>query len=190
MVEGETDYLLLIFLSNYLKEKGRIGLPNQMAITFAGGNSSIRPLTAMMAPQGFEIIILLDSDNSGKSVGKSLEQKGYTNFENVELAYYGDILGLDINYDLESIIPSKIYRKAVNKVFGVKLPSNVRASKKRTLSVAVKEWFNQEGMQLDKREVIIYILDGWKKGNEVPQEILDNAELIFKEVTKMIEEMS
>ena len=55
-----------------LKELGRIGLPHQMAITFAGGNSSIRPLTAMMAPQGFEIIILLDSDNSGKATGKSL----------------------------------------------------------------------------------------------------------------------
>lgn len=191
IVEGETDYKLLIFLSDVLKEQNRVGLPKQMAISFAGGNSSIRPLLAMMAPQGFEIVVLLDSDESGKAVGKSLEEKGYNSLPNVDICYYGKLLGFEGYYDLESIIPEDQYLLAVQKTHKGRLSKKLTSSERKTLSKKIKEWLADRQIKLDKRKVTQWIIDQWQTESiEIPESTLNNAEKIFKAINESIEEIN
>jgi len=191
IVEGETDYKLLIFLSDVLKEQKRVGLPNQMAISFAGGNSSIRPLLAMMAPQGFEIVVLLDSDESGEAVGKSLEEKGYISLTNVDVCYYGKLLEFEDYCDLESIIPEDQYRSAVRKTHKVRLSKKITSSKKKTLSKKIKEHLANKEIKLNKRKVIQWIIDQWRTGSmDIPESTINNAEKIFIAINEIIEEIS
>ncbi|MBA7615958.1 hypothetical protein ES703_23248 [subsurface metagenome] len=191
IVEGETDYQLLIFLSDVLKEQDRVGLPKQMAISFAGGNSSIRPLLAMMAPQGFEIVVLLDSDESGQAVGKSLEEKGYKSLLNVDICYIGKLLEIEDYCDLESIIPEDLYHLAVRKTHKGRLSKKLTSSKKKTLSKRIKDWLVARQIKLNKREVTQWIIDQWRKGSmEIPESTLDNAEKIFKAINESIEEIN
>lgn len=191
IVEGETDYQLLIFLSDVLKEQNRVGLPNQMAISFAGGNSSIRPLLAMMAPQGFEIVVLLDSDESGEAVGKSLEEKGYRSLPNVDICYIGKLLEFEDYCDIESIIPEEQYHLAVQKTHKGRLSKKLTSSKKKTLSKRIKEWLAERQIKLNKRKVIQWIIDQWRTGSmEIPESTLNNAEKIFKAINEIIEEIN
>lgn len=189
MVEGETDYLLLIYMSELLKKQGKKGLPENMAITFAGGNSSIRPLTSMMAPQGFEIVILLDSDNSGKTTGKSLTEKGFVNLPNVELTYYGEVMETEDDYDLESMIPSGVYRDAIKATHDLEPLGSLRRSKSRTLSATIKKWYKENNEEFDKRKAIQYLISTWKSGGPIPDDVLQASEKVFKEVTKLLEKI-
>jgi hypothetical protein len=190
IVEGEANYQLLLFLSDTLKAAGRVGLPEGMAISFAGGSSSVKPLVAMMAPQGFEVVVLLDSDSAGRSVGKALKNAGFTAFPSVELRYYGELLGAPKPFDLESLLPPDQYLQSVEGSHGVVLPEGVQATKKQTLSAAVKAYFEGEGLRLDKTRAMRWLLDVWADGEPVPGEVLDGAEALFQAVREAVEGMA
>lgn len=187
VVEGETDYKFFIFMSDLLKGEGKHGLPDGMAISFAGGNSSVRPLISMMAPQGIEIVVLLDNDESGRSAGQKLENTSFTSLPNIELMYLGDILGKPDPFELENLLPVGLCKKSIQETHGLKIPGTVKASKNQTLSKAIKGFLKENGIQMDKSKAMQWILDKWRSEGELPEGIINSAEMIFLEIQEAME---
>ncbi|MCH8876577.1 MAG: AAA family ATPase [Chloroflexi bacterium] len=188
VVEGETDHLFLQFVSEHLKEKGDTGLPEYMVIAHAGGARGVLPLVAMYAPQRFEIVVVLDSDTAGKSAGKRLEKAKFTELPAVELSYYGDILGKDDPFDLESILPQDQYIASIEQSHGVKLPK-IKPTKNETLSVAVKQWFGNQGLEFDKGKAMQWLVDDWRK-NGVPEIVEEQTTKVFQTIRDAIDGMT
>ena len=144
----------------------------------------------MMAPQGFEIVIMLDSDQSGRAVGQSLDDKGYSEFQNLEVSYYGDAVEEDDPFDLESILPDDMFRQSVYSIHNVQLPKSVKATKQTSLSSAAKTWLKDQGIDIDKRAIIHAILDTWRNSpDQIPELTLNYAEKIFSLVNTLLAAM-
>jgi hypothetical protein len=144
-----------------------------------------------MAPQGFEIVVLLDSDESGETAGKSLEKKGYSSLPNVGIYYYGKILGSEEYFDLETLIPEDQYLLAVQKTHKGRLSKKLTSSEKKTLSKEIKEWLAERQIKLDKGKATQWIIDQWRTGSmEIHESTLDNAEKIFKAINEIVEEIN
>lgn len=188
VVEGETDHLFLQFVSEYLKEKGDTGLPEYMVIAHAGGTKGVLPLVAMYVPQRFEIVVVLDSDIAGKSAGKRLEESGFSELPTVELSYYGEILGQKDPFDLESIWPQDQYIASIEGSHAVKLPA-LEPGKGETLSVAVKQWFRNQGLEFDKGKAMQWLVDDWRK-NGVPEIVQEQTTKVFQTVRSAIDGMT
>jgi hypothetical protein len=158
-----------------------------MVIAYAGGANGVLPLVAMHAPQQFEIVVILDNDEAGKSAGKRLEEAGFTERPTVELSYYGDILGQDDPFDLESILPPDQYIASIEQSHGVRLPP-LKPGKKETLSVSVKQWFGNQGLEFDKGIAMQWLVEDWRK-NGVPESVLKQIEKVFQSVHNAIDGM-
>jgi len=159
-----------------------------MVIAFAGGAKGVQPLVAMMVPQRFEIVVVLDSDEAGRSAGKRLEDSKFTDLPNVELGYYGNILGQKDPFDLESILPPDLYLKSIEEAHQVKLPK-LKPGKKETLSVAAKRSFGDKDIEFDKGVAMQWLVDYWREGEDIPDTVLDHFEKVFQFVQGAIDGM-
>jgi len=185
IVASEADYRLLRYLSDYLRAAGRVGLPDGMALSFAGGDGSVEPLVAMLAPQGVTAIALLDSNPPGQAAYAALEKAGYLTFPSVEAHYQGDLLGAGAPFDLASLLPAGLYLEGVEAVHGIELPDSIQATKQLTLSGAVRAYFEGERLQLDEMAVMQRLVDLWGGGEPVPDDLLDGMEALFQAIDEI-----
>lgn len=190
VVEGETDQRLLQYLSDLLVEQNRVGLPERTVVIAAKGNRSVHPLVALLIPHQFEVTILLDSDKAGRSAGERLEELGFIGEPLVNLCFYGDILGQDDPFDLESLLPPALYRQAVEETHDLTIPGGVKATKHDSLCVAIKKYLRNQGNNLDKGLPIEWLLKQWRAEPQlVPDSVLDQAETIFRSIHASVSDM-
>lgn len=190
IVSSEADYRLLRYLSDDLKAAGRVGLPDGIALSFAGGDSSVEPLIAMLASQGVTVIALLDGNPPGRAVYRGLERAGYLAVPSVEVHHQGDLLGAAAPFDLASLLPPDLYLSTVEEVHGIELPDSIKPTKQLTLRGAVRAYFEGESLRLDETGVIQRFVDLWSGGELLPDDLLDGIEALFQAVDEIAGGMS
>lgn len=119
LVEGPSDYLLLHAINAQLPEGER--LDPRITMIPIGGCSNLVPYASLLLGHDIEFFVILDADAAGKSASqKLLKMLG----DQSRISSYGELIGDSSVIELEELMPSAEYLKAVNKShaeFGIEI---------------------------------------------------------------------
>ncbi len=190
LVEGLTDYLYLHSLNLHCHVLGRQSLPEDIYITPCGGTKMVGPIAALFLGQEVRPVVLLDGDDAGRARRDALMKKLYAGHEKAVLML-GDVLKKE-KCETEDIIGEAAILPVLKKVVGKKVSLNQDDRGKGSLVDQIKSAAGRHGVELPdgwKPEVARRIVVAWSttEPKDMPEEILDRAEALFKALTSRFE---
>ena len=192
LVEGLTDYLYLHGLNLCCHARGRKGLPEDIYITPCGGTRMVGHIASLFLGQQVRPVVLLDGDDAGRARRDALMKELYADYERAVLML-GDVLGKE-KCETEDIIGEATILPVLKEVVGkVSLNQDDRSSK-GSLVDQIKSAAMRHGVELPdgwKPEVARRIVVAWSttEPKDMPEEILDRAEALFRELTSRFEDI-
>ena len=192
LVEGLTDYLYLHGLNLCCHARGRKGLPEDIYITPCGGTKMVGHIASLFLGQEVRPVVLLDGDDAGRARRDALMRELYAGHERAVLML-GDVLGKE-KCETEDIIGEATILPVLKEVVGkVSLNQDDRSSK-GSLVDQIKSAAMRHGVELPdgwKPEVARRIVVAWSttEPQDMPEEILDRAEALFRELTSRFEDI-
>ncbi len=192
LVEGMSDYLYLHGLNLHCHALRRQGLPEDIYITPCGGTKMVGHIASLFLGQEVHVVVLLDSDNEGRIRKNALTKKLYGGHEKAVLML-GDVLEKE-ECEIEDIIGETAILPTLKKVVGKKVSLNQDDHGKGSLVDQIKSAAGRHGVELPdgwKPEVARRIVMEWSttKPEDMPEEILDRAEALFKALTSRFEDL-
>lgn len=186
VVEGMTDFWILSSLSSYLKDKGRIGLDDDLIITPAGGAQKITYLTSMMVSQKLKVTILADYDGAGKKLFDELIKTKI--LREKHLVFVNECVGSSQEMTIEDIFPEEYYLNFVNSSYSKELQGNritSLTSHHPMITKRVEKELQKHSLKFHKTRPTRLILEEFSKPEiTVPLEIQDRFESLFKIINK------
>ena len=187
LVEGMSDYLYLHALNLHCHSLGRQGLPDDIYVTPCGGTKLVGHLAALFLGQNVRPVVLLDGDDAGRARRDALMKELYAGYEKAVLIL-SDVLGQEES-ETEDIIGEVTILPVLKDVVGKKVTLNQDDRGKGSLVTQIKSAAERHGAELPdgwKPEVARRIVVEWSTTDpkEMPTEILDRAEALFKELTE------
>ena len=191
LVEGLTDYLYLHGLNLCCHALGREGLPEDIYITPCGGTKMVGHIASLFLGQEVRPVVLLDGDDAGRARQDALMKELYAGHEKAVLML-GDVLGKE-KCETEDIIGEATILPVLKEVVG-KVSLNQDDRSKGSLVDQIKSAAVRHGVELPggwKPEVARRIVVAWSttEPKDIPKEILDRAEALFKELTSRFEDL-
>ena len=191
LVEGLTDYLYLHGLNLCCHALGREGLPEDIYITPCGGTKMVGHIASLFLGQEVRPVVLLDGDDAGRARQDALMKELYAGHEKAVLML-GDVLGKE-KCETEDIIGEATILPVLKEVVG-KVSLNQDDRSKGSLVDQIKSAAVRHGVELPggwKSEVARRIVVAWSttEPKDIPEEILDRAEALFKELTSRFEDL-
>ena len=187
LVEGMSDYLYLHALNLHCQALGRKGLPDDVYITPCGGAKLVGHIASLFLGQETRPVILLDGDDAGRVRRNALMKELYSGYAKAVLML-DDVFEQE-ECEIEDIIGAEIILPVLKKVTGNKITLNQDDRGKGSLVTQIKSAAARYRTELPggwKSEVARRIVVEWSTTNpkDTPPEILDRAEMLFKELTK------
>ncbi|HMP82139.1 MAG TPA: AAA family ATPase [Verrucomicrobiota bacterium] len=188
VVEGPTDYMLLIALNVAVSEDKR--LRRDITIIPIGGATNLAPFVSLLSSHGVKFVAIPDNDSAGKQAQASLlKLREMLGSRSGHTTGYQELTGRSEVEELEDIIPEDYYLTAVSKVYpGVNLTFTT-TEKTQTPSVVDRckaRIKNSKGEKLDKLAVIqVIVADLHAKSAVVPKELLEGGAKIFSHLNKL-----
>lgn len=192
LVEGMADYLYLHSLNLHCRARRRQSLSDDIYITPCGGTKNVGPIASLFLGQKVRPVILLDGDDAGRARRDSLMKELYAGNEKAVLML-GDVLGQE-ECEIEDIIGEEtilaVLSEFVDKTVSLSQDDRNRGS----LVDQIKCATDRDDIELPagwKPEVAHRIVVSWStaKSTEIPEDILDRAERLFKELTRRFEDI-
>lgn len=185
IVEGITDYCILQGLKMLLAEQGKVPLPGEIVILFAGGTSHMLPLVSLFAQPDTNsdqrLVVLLDGDRSGIDKAGQLRRDLLPGGKSVALMSDSDLLGIQ-HAEVEDLLHRDELLAAVTRIKGDKFTS---PTKPAAMNVAFMQQLyaaNGWGDFSHERKVacLVAVVDGWRtKVTPAKPETLANAERVL-----------
>ena len=190
LVEGLTDYLYLHSLNLHCHALRRQGLPEDIYITPCGGTKHVGHIASLFLGQKVRVVVLLDSDDEGRIRKDALMKKLYAGHEKAVLMLE-DVLEKE-KCEIEDILGEAAILPTLKKVVGKKVSLNQDDRGKGSLVDQIKSAAGRHGVELPdgwKPEVARRIVVAWSttEPKDMPEEILDRAEALFKALTSRFE---
>ncbi len=190
LVEGLTDYLYLHSLNLHCHALRRQGLPEDIYITPCGGTKMVGYIASLFLGQKVRPVVLLDGDDAGRIRKSALMKKLYAGNEKAVLMLE-DVLEKE-KCEIEDIIGEAAILPVLKKVVGKKVSLNQDDRGKGSLVDQIKSAAGRHGVELPdgwKPEVARRIVVAWSttEPKDMPEEILDRAEALFKALTSRFE---
>ena len=187
LVEGMSDYLYLHALNLHCHSLGRQGLPDDIYITPCGGTKLVGHVASLFLGQEVRPVVLLDGDDAGRARRNALTKELYAGYEKAVLML-SDVLGQE-ECETEDIIGEATILPVLKDVAEKKVTLNQDDRGKGSLVAQIKSAAERHGAELPdgwKPEVARRIVVEWSTTDpiDIPTEILDRAEALFKELTK------
>ena len=187
LVEGVSDYLYLHALNMHCHALGRQGLPEDIYITPCGGTKLVGHIASLFLGQDVRPVVLLDGDDAGRARRDALMKELYAGQEKAVLML-SDVLGRE-ECETEDIIGEATIMLVLKDVVGKKVTLNQDDRGKGSLVAQIKSAAERHGVELPdgwKPEVARQIVVAWSTTDpkDMPPEILDRSEALFKEVTE------
>ena len=187
LVEGMSDYLYLHALNLHCHSLGREGLPDDIYITPCGGTKLVGHVASLFLGQEVRPVVLLDGDDAGRVRRDALMKELYAGYEKAVLML-SDVLGQE-ECDTEDIIGEATILPVLKDVTKKKVTLNQDDRGKGGLVAQIKSAAERHSAELPegwKPEVARRIVVEWSTTDpiDMPTEILDKAEALFKELTK------
>ena len=191
LVEGLSDYLYLHGLNLHCHALGRQSLPEDIYITPCGGTKMVGHIAALFLGQEVRPVVLLDGDDAGRARRDALMKKLYADCERAVLML-GDVLEKE-KCETEDIIGEATILPVLKEVVG-KVSLNQDDRSKGSLVDQIKSAAMRHGVELPdgwKPEVARQIVVAWSRTEpeDMPEEILDRAEALFRELTSRFEDI-
>ena len=185
LVEGMSDYLYLHGLNLHCHALKRQGLPEDIYITPCGGTKLVGHIASLFLGQEVRPVVLLDGDDAGRARRDALMKELYAGSENAVLML-GDVLGQE-ECETEDIIGEVTILPALTEVIGKMITLNQNDRGKGSLVDQIKNAAARHDIELPdgwKVEVARRIVVAWSTTapKDMPEEILDRAEALFKEL--------
>ena len=193
LVEGMSDYLYLHSLNLHCHALRRQGLPEDIYITPCGGSKHVGHIASLFLGQKVRPVVLLDGDDAGRVRKDKLLKELYSGHEQAVLML-GDVLEME-ECEIEDIIGEAAILPMLNDVVGKKVSLNQDDRSKGSLVDQIKRAADRHGVELPdgwKPEVARRIAVAWSttEPQDMPEEILDRAEALFKELTNRFENLN
>ena len=186
LVEGMSDYLYLHGLNLYCRALGRPALPDDIYITPCGGTKLVGHLASLFLGQEVRPVVLLDGDDAGRVRRDALMKELYTGREKAVLML-SDVLGQE-ECETEDILGESLLLSTLNAFVTGKI--TLKDDRKRGSVVDhIKSAALRHNVELPegwKAEVARRIVVAWSTADpkDIPVEILDRAEALFKELNQ------
>ena len=186
LVEGMSDYLYLHALNLHCCALERQGLPDDIYITPCGGTKLVGHIASLFLGQNVRPVVLLDGDDAGRARRDALMKELYAGYEKAVLML-SDVLGQE-ECEIEDIIGEATILPVLKDLVEKKVELNQDDRGKGSLVAQIKSAAERHGVKLPdgwKPEVARRIVVEWSTTNpaDMPTEILDRAEALFKELT-------
>ena len=193
LVEGMSDYLYLHSLNLHCHALRRQGLPEDIYITPCGGSKHVGHIASLFLGQKVRPVVLLDGDDAGRVRKNKLLKELYSGHEQAVLML-GDVLEME-ECEIEDIIGEAAILPMLKDVVGKKVSLNQDDRSKGSLVDQIKRAADRHGVELPdgwKPEVARRIAVAWSttEPQDMPEEILDRAEALFKELTNRFENLN
>ena len=187
LVEGMSDYLYLHALNLHCHSLGRQGLPDDIYITPCGGTKLVGHVASLFLGQEVRPVVLLDGDDAGRARRDVLMRELYAGYEKAVLML-SDVLEQE-ECETEDIIGEATILPALKDVVEKKVMLNQDDRGKGSLVAQIKSAAERYGVELPdgwKPEVARRIVVAWSTTDpaDMPSEILDRSEALFKELTE------
>ena len=192
LVEGMSDYLYLHALNLHCHALSRQGLPEDIYITPCGGTKLVGHIASLFLGQKVRPVVLLDGDDAGRTRRDALMKELYKGHEKSVLML-SEVLKQE-ECETEDIIGEATILSVLKDLAGRKITLNQDDRSKGSLVAQIKSAAERHGFELPdgwKPEVARRIAVEWstKKPKDVPAEILDRAEALFKELIKRYDDI-
>lgn len=192
LVEGMADYLYLHSLNLRCRALGRQGLPDDIYITPCGGTKYVGHIASLFLGQEVRPVVLLDGDDAGRARRDSLMRELYAKNEKAVLML-GDVLDQE-ECEIEDVIGEETILATLSKFVGKTVSLNQEDRNRGSLVDQIKRVADRDNVELPegwKPEVARRIVVSWStaKSTEIPEDILDRAEMLFKELTRRFEDI-
>jgi hypothetical protein len=116
-VEGSSDFVFLMRMSDYLISQGRTGLDPRLAIIPVGGIGNMPAFVAVMGRR-LDVLALLDGAETTKVTSKVMSAADAAEVDRSRIVVIGQIDGLPDTADIEDLFSVKdylwLYNKATN----------------------------------------------------------------------------
>ena len=187
LVEGMSDYLYLHGLNLYCRALGRPALPDDIYITPCGGTKLVGHLASLFLGQEVRPVVLLDGDDAGRVRRDALMKELYTGREKAVLML-SDVLGQE-ECETEDILGESLLLSTLNAFVTGKITLNQDDRKRGSVVDHIKSAALRHNVELPegwKAEVARRIVVAWSTADpkDIPVEILDRAEALFKELNQ------
>ncbi|MEV2235427.1 AAA family ATPase [Streptomyces phaeochromogenes] len=116
-VEGSSDFVFLLRMSDYLISKGRTGLDPRLAIIPVGGIGNMPAFVAVMGRR-LKVLALLDGAETTKVTSKVLSAAKAADVDQSQIVVIGQIDGLPDTADIEDLFSVKDYLWLYNRATG------------------------------------------------------------------------
>ncbi len=185
LVEGMSDYLYLHALNLHCHALGRQGLPDDVYVTPCGGTKLVGHLASLFLGQEVRPVVLLDGDDAGRARRGALMKELYAGYEKAVLML-SDVLGEE-ECEIEDIIGEATILPVLKRLVKKKVALNQHDRGKGSLVDQIKSAAGRHGAELPtgwKAEVARRIAVEWSTlaPEEMPSDVLDRAEALFKEL--------
>ena len=192
LVEGMADYLYLHSLNLHCRTRRRQSLSDDIYITPCGGTKNVGHIASLFLGQKVRPVILLDGDDAGRARQDSLMKELYAGNEKAVLML-GDVLDQE-ECEIEDIIGEETILAALSEFVGKTVSLNQDDRNRGSLVDQIKRAACRDNVELPegwKPEVAHRIVVSWStaKSTEIPEDTLDRAERLFKELTRRFEDV-
>lgn len=190
LVEGMSDYLYLHSLNLHCHKHGRQGLPDDIYITPCGGTKNVGHIASLFHGQKVRPVVLLDGDDAGRVRRDSLMKELYAGNEKAVLML-GDVLGQE-ECEIEDIIGEETILAVLSELVGKTVSLRQDDRNRGSLVDQIKCATDRDKIELPagwKPQVAHQVVLSWSvESKEIPEDILDRAEMLFKELTRRFED--
>lgn len=192
LVEGMSDYYYLHALSHQCLSTKRVGLPDDIYITPCGGTRMVGRLASLFLGQGVRPILLLDGDDAGRARQNALMKELYCGYESAVLML-DEVLGrTEEDVEIEDVLNEEIILGAIKAVLTRALRLSDTDRKAGSLPRQIKAAAKRKSIELPegwKPAVAIHLVSDWAENRTtLPDDVLDNVELVFKAIRESFPE--
>ena len=193
LVEGMADYLYLHSLNLHCRTLGRQSLPDDIYITPCGGTKNVGYIASLFLGQKVRPVILLDGDDAGRARRDSLMKELYESNEKAVLML-GDVLSQE-ECEIEDIIGEETILAVLSEFVGKTVSLNQDDRNRGSLVDQIKCATNRDNIELPegwKPGVAHRIVVSWStaESTKIPEDILNRAEVLFKELIRRFEDIA
>ena len=187
LVEGMADYLYLHALNVHCHALGRQSLPEDIYITPCGGTKLVGHIASLFLGQEVRPVVVLDGDDAGRVRRDALMKELYAGSAKAVLML-SDVIEQE-ECEVEDIIGEATILPVLKDIVGKRITLNQADRSNGGLGAQIKNAAKRHGVELPdgwKAEVARRIVVVWSTTDpkDMPADIMDRVEALFKEVTE------
>lgn len=191
LVEGPSDVVFLNYLSEALRNSGRVGLDERWVITPAGGITKLPSFLSLFNANKMNVATLTDSSKRDNSTLIQLRNAG--KLGNSGIIQIGEILGKE-EADLEDIFTPAFYLNLINTAYagalkGKKIKVSDLSTEEKRLTMRVEKYFKENnigGGTLNHFSPANVLMKRLAKTSKVAETTLNYAEELFKKINDLL----